>query len=1065
VNFETVPNTDSTYTVIFQDTPHFEATTYTVFTPAAVKKPEKLVQDVPSNLKSVQNSADYIIITHELFRDAVTPLADHRAAQGFWVQTVNVQNIYDEFNHGIFDPQAIQRFLHYAYENWTPPAPLYVLLVGDATWAYDKQVARDWGKTCYIPSIMKYTISWGMTSSDNAFVCVSGDDRLPDMFIGRLPVNSVEEAQAVVNKILKYEQHPEISDWRKRICLACGNGSFFEQSADYLYDEYIPGGFDVPRLYTNPKSKYFGSTEEMVGIFNNGVSLLNFIGHGGGGVFFDAELFLLEDIVLLNNANRLPVMFSLTCFIGYFDNPWTPSLGEELFRADGKGVVATFGSAGRAWLYGDYFLNNALFQSLFVDGAHNLGQVTTEAKWQMMAWSRSYWDHVENYNLLGDPALEIGFPEKEISMTISNPSLKAGEALYVSGSVPGRVSGQVELTVFDVNDSLIIEKSTAVTSGQFQSQIQLPQNMSAGQGMLKAYVWNENEDGIGTAVFSVDNPCFTDVFTEPSEPGHRDPTYILTKIELSSAIAPHGVDSVMCHWSMNQYSWQKTPMYVQGTNLYKTQNPIIYSEGTNVYYKFFVYYRKQGSLNPEILESRAYSYQVKRRADLTIPSPGISIDGQEKVIVQTMIKNNGETDAQGFHVEVLDGEPSSGGMLIGEKTYVNLLKAKSDTVVDVLLHINPRGSQLFYVQLDQENYIDEMSEYNNFFSKRFQLLTIRFGSDEQVMASDSNFAVTIPPAAVSFNTSFAITRKTKEEIAGNYPIPQPFNLSKLADGSQAFYSLDLGNDEAEIIKPFSVSFFSDHLVPGSEPKIYCWDEKSSTWSYRASHVNLNEMRIYAETQAGDFLFGLFVVNDKTPPTIVIKVEDQIFANGDYVSSQPTISAVLEDESGVDIHGYPPVIRLNEQSVPGGELVYAPGPNSKTTVLLKYSPTLSSGEYELTIEATDFAGNVGQQMLRLKISGEFELLAIANHPNPFTDETIIAYTLTNEAQEVTIKIYTSAGRLIRTFDFVNEVGYVEHVWDGRDGFGDEVANGVYYMKFVAKNGEKRIERVEKMAKIR
>ncbi len=254
-------------------------------------------------------------------------------------------------------------------------------------------------------------------------------------------------------------------------------------------------------------------------------------------------------------------------------------------------------------------------------------------------------------------------------------------------------------------------------------------------------------------------------------------------------------------------------------------------------------------------------------------------------------------------------------------------------------------------------------------------------------------------------------------------------------------------------------------MPGTEPKIYCWDEKSSKWSYSASHVNSNEMKIYAGTRPGDFLFGLFVVNDKTPPTIAIKVEDQVFANGDYVSSQPIISVVLEDESGVDIHAYPPVIRLNDQSVPSQDLVYANSPNSKNTVLLKYSPTLSSGEHELTIQATDFAGNVGHEMLRLKISGEFELQAIANHPNPFTEETIIAYTLTDEAQEVKIKIYTASGRLIRTFDFSNEVGYIEHVWDGCDEMGDEVANGIYYMKFVALNGEKRIERVEKVAKIR
>lgn len=1065
VNFEKRRMEDSTYTVLFQDQSHVAPVTYYVFSSSAIKNAEKIVKDVSSDLRSLQNGADYILITHEKFLEAVQPLADLHSSRGLRVKIVEIQDIYDEFSFGIFDPRAIQRFLQNAYENWTRPAPLYVLLAGDATWGYDKQIAREWGTPCYIPSIMKYTISWGVTSSDNSFVCVSGDDRLPDMFIGRLPVNSVEETQIVVNKILQYEQHPEISDWRKRICLACGDGAFFEESADYLYQEYVPAGYDVPRLYTNPKSKYFGSTEEMVAIFNNGVSVLNFIGHGGGGVFFDAELFLLEDIVLLNNANKLPVIFSLTCFIGYFDNPWTPSMGEELFRADGKGVIATFGAAGRAWLYGDYYLNNALFQSLFTHRHRNLGQVTTEAKWQMIAWSGSYWDHVENYNLLGDPALRIGLPEQEVELQISNPSLKAGERLLVQGAIPGNVSGQVALTVFNSQDSLVTQSNSSVSLGHFQTQVQLPQVIIPGPGKLKAYFWNDNEDAIGTAPFSIDNPCFQQIFIDPAEPINRDPTYIITKVIFAPQIAPLGIDSVRCQWSLNNYSWNRITMNPQGNNLYKTQNPIIANEGSKVSYKFFVYYRSPNNLSPVVLESQVYSYLVKRRADLSIPSPGITIGGKEPVIIRITIKNNGETDAGRFCLEVFNGDPAAGGTLIADKTYINFLKAKTDTIVNISLRGSPQGTQLFYIRLDSENSIDETNEYNNVFSKKIQLLTIKDGSGGTVTTIDKNVFVTIPSQAVTLNTSFDIKRKSREEIASNCPIPAVFSLATLADGSQGFYLLSLDNSNAEIIKPFSVSIFASNSNPENLPKIYCWDEKNNQWSYRISHIDSSKMRIYGVAQSADYLFGLFLVDDKVPPKVAIGVEDQTFTNGDYVSSQPTISAVLEDESGIDMQSNPPSVKLNDRPISLSDLVCTPVPNSQNTVLLKYSPTLSPGEYDLKIGATDIAGNVGQGTLRLKITGEFELQAIANHPNPFVDETIIAYTLTDEAREVKIKIYTASGRLIRAFDFINEVGYVEHSWDGRDEIGDEVANGVYYLKFVAVNGNKRIERVEKVAKLK
>ena len=82
-----------------------------------------------------------------------------------------------------------------------------------------------------------------------------------------------------------------------------------------------------------------------------------------------------------------------------------------------------------------------------------------------------------------------------------------------------------------------------------------------------------------------------------------------------------------------------------------------------------------------------------------------------------------------------------------------------------------------------------------------------------------------------------------------------------------------------------------------------------------------------------------------------------------------------------------------------------------------------------------------------------------------DETIFAYTLTEEAEEVTIKIYTTSGRLIRTFNFTHEVGYIEHVWDGRDDYGDLIANGLYYMRFNARRGDETIETIEKLAKLK
>jgi hypothetical protein len=277
--------------------------------------------------------------------------------------------------------------------------------------------------------------------------------------------------------------------------------------------------------------------------------------------------------------------------------------------------------------------------------------------------------------------------------------------------------------------------------------------------------------------------------------------------------------------------------------------------------------------------------------------------------------------------------------------------------------------------------------------------------------------------------------------------------------------LKLENKAAEIVKPFLVSFRSPIHNFDQLPKIYAWDNQNNQWSCRTSQFDSSNHQISAESNPNDFLFGLFQVEDNIPPKISLQIENQIFAEGDYVSSQPTISAVIEDEAGIDLKSQPPIVSLNDQPIDQNNLSTSLSPSSNNVVLIRYAPILSSGEHIFRLKAADQAGNWNEASLNLKVSGEFELLTIANHPNPFVDETIVAYTLTGEANEVKIKIYTASGRLIRTFDFVNEVGYVEHVWDGCDEAGDEVSNGVYYLKFVAVNGEKKIERVEKVAKIR
>ena len=90
--------------------------------------------------------------------------------------------------------------------------------------------------------------------------------------------------------------------------------------------------------------------------------------------------------------------------------------------------------------------------------------------------------------------------------------------------------------------------------------------------------------------------------------------------------------------------------------------------------------------------------------------------------------------------------------------------------------------------------------------------------------------------------------------------------------------------------------------------------------------------------------------------------------------------------------------------------------------------------------------------------------VINYPNPFSDETTFTfqYQSPNGIGEATIKIYTVYGRLIREIRDTARAGFNKIAWDGRDEDGDLVANGVYLYKVVVDDGEKTLEKIEKLA---
>ena len=396
-------------------------TRYWAATEAGLRDPEAIFPDVPSTLRSPANGADYIIISHPDFLSSVEPLATLRRSQGLRVMVVDVTDIYDEFNYGIVHPDAIHDFIDYAFHHWEPPRPAYVLLVGDGT--YDPRNFLGTGALTFIPPYLRCVDPvLCETAADNRYVTVEGEDILPDLHIGRLPVNSVSEAQAVVQKLLIYDQNLPSGDWRHRILFVADNadpGGNFPALSDEIAD-LLPEPYQAQKIYYKqpPYLNVLETRQAILDAINEGTLLVNYVGHAGITMWAAELLFSTSSLSSLTNGDRLPVMLPMTCSEGYFHEPRFSSLAERVVRLPEHGAVASWSPTGFGVTHGHSYLHEGFYQSLFQDGDPRLGPATAKGKLNLFAGDERFHDLIDTYVLFGDPAMAIklDLPTEEYSL-------------------------------------------------------------------------------------------------------------------------------------------------------------------------------------------------------------------------------------------------------------------------------------------------------------------------------------------------------------------------------------------------------------------------------------------------------------------------------------------------------------------------------------------------------------------------------------------------------------------------------------------------------------------------
>ncbi|MGA2854757.1 MAG: C25 family cysteine peptidase, partial [Verrucomicrobiota bacterium] len=156
----------------------------------------------PLNLASPTNRAACIIIAPAALQSSATNLASYRNAQGLETRVIPLEAIYNEFNGGLREPEALRTFLAQAHSNWQLP-PAYVVLAGNGTYDYRNLLGMN---DNLVPPLM-ITCLYGLAASDSEFGDLGGTNA-PEIAVGRLPATNAVQLTAMINKIKAYEALP-----------------------------------------------------------------------------------------------------------------------------------------------------------------------------------------------------------------------------------------------------------------------------------------------------------------------------------------------------------------------------------------------------------------------------------------------------------------------------------------------------------------------------------------------------------------------------------------------------------------------------------------------------------------------------------------------------------------------------------------------------------------------------------------------------------------------------------------------------------------------------------------
>ena len=1030
---------------------------------AAKKKPVLIEEDEPSTLSSSQLAADYVVISHRRFIEspALEDLLDLRQSQGHRVLHVNVQDIYDEFNAGHPSSYAIRDFLKHAQTQWQEPKLQYVLLVGDGSYVrYDAQ-----GDTLdLIPAHMRQTMVYGAAASDYWYSLLSGNDEIPELYIGRLPARTVDELELYIDKMIAYETSPPPGDWPNRFLIIGGNSPDF-RSQGLSLSKVIPPQFDTRLLFTVKDrtlevDPFFGGTSDLLDYLDQGCSVVTFHGHGGGAIWADNGLLRLEDVSRIYTEKKLPFFLSMTCFTGSFESPSRESLADALLFTDTESAVAIMGASGVGWTWNDYFLQNEIIKQIYTNKEWTLGEMIAAGKISYLAHYKTSQavSQVNQYHLLGDPATRLVLPQHETEIQLDEPIFLKGDSVQVACDLPfANGTGS-----FDLEDSLktIMDQAPVFATDNTANGILNIKNEFVGEsGIIRFYGSDDfgSQRTHGAISISLKGAVFDSAYVYRSP---DDSLYFYTHIT-----SRRELNNVWCY-ALND----SLKMLPTENGWYRSERAV-----TVIWTGFqFSYYFNAFDAENRQYTSRLYKFYINLNVDVAVAEEDVRFVGDNHVYVQATINNNSSNDVIRLPVRF---DVQSGDSTTWRTIGMDTVDITAYTSAESRVRMSPAPGDLnIRVTLDPDSIIVEDNKLNNRVTRTlrphlFQVTPKGFWMDGQFstrLLYDDQLTIEMPQAATSSEAVLLVKPAETVDVLqqpdfAQYPNTPTYDLRWItpfmALQKPATIWLNSGIDSTDT---------DSTLAPMN---VYRFSRQTQKWLQCDSETH--EQTLTATLPAVGQIAILSVL-DSEAPDIMISIDGQPYVSRKWASKEPRIGIRLQDENGIDISPEKTRIVMDGKRVEQSEIALPDSIIDGNQIIISYNPQLLPGEHVLAIQATDCNQNQSEEREFLfRVANDFEIQMLGNYPNPFEEETRFAYIFTAPTEDMSLKIFTASGRLIRHIepqDVIDDpnplsADYHEVLWDGRDSEGFEVANGVYFYRLSATSDGNKKTLTGKLAKVK